>query len=207
MGNNLFIAVEGTDGSGKSTQTKLLADRLQAGGHKVYQTFEPTDGHIGKLLRSILKGQITADQTAIAAMFLADRLDHLTHPTNGLLRKLEEGYTVITDRYYFSSYAYHSMYVDMDWVIACNKACADMLRPTATLYIDVPPAICMQRIQATREGTELYERADLLEKIHANYQTAFDKLATEETVYQINGNRPVADVANDVWARVEACCK
>jgi dTMP kinase len=202
MGKNLFIALEGTDGSGKSTQTKLLAERLQAEGHKVHQTFEPTDGHIGKLLRSILKGQITADQTAIAAMFLADRLDHLTHPTEGLLRKLEEGYTVITDRYYFSSYAYHSVYVDMEWVIACNKACADMLRPTATLYIDVPPAICMQRIEAAREGTELYERADLLEKIHANYLAAFDRLAAEETVYRIDGNRPVADVANDVWARV-----
>lgn len=204
MGKNVFIALEGTDGSGKSTQAKLLAERLQAEGHKVYQTFEPTDGHIGKLLRSILKGQITADQTAIAAMFLADRLDHLTHPTHGLLRKLEEGYTVITDRYYFSSYAYHSVYVAMDWVIACNKACADMLRPTATIYIDVPPAICMQRIEAAREGTELYERADLLEKIHANYLKAFNLLAAEETVYPIDGNRPVANVANDVWTRVQS---
>jgi thymidylate kinase len=60
----------------------------------------------------------------------------------------------------------------------------------------------MQRIEAAREGTELYERADLLEKIHANYQTAFDRLAAEETVYQINGNRPVTEVATDVWAKV-----
>src|ERR1700749_1131170 len=124
MKNNLFIALEGIDGSGKSTQIKLLAEKLTAAGHKVYTTCEPTDGPAGKLARSILKGAIKVDERVIAGLFMADRVDHLTNETNGLVRKLNEGYTIITDRYYFSSYAYHGSHMDMDWVIESNKMSA-----------------------------------------------------------------------------------
>lgn len=207
MTKNLFIAIEGTDGSGKSTQAKLLAEKLTDAGHKVHLTFEPTDGHIGKLLRSILKKEITADQKAIAALFLADRLDHLTNETNGLVKKIQEGYTVICDRYYFSSYAYHSVYVDMDWVIACNKMCADVLRPDATLFIDVPPEVCMQRINANRETPELYETTEILSKVRANYMAAFEKLGGNERVNIIDGNQAISDVAGDVMARCNELLK
>lgn len=207
MSKNLFIAIEGTDGSGKSTQAKLLAEKLTEAGHKVHLTFEPTDGHIGKLLRSILKKEITADQKAIAALFLADRLDHLTNEANGLVKKMQEGYTVICDRYYFSSYAYHSVFVDMDWVIACNKMCADVLRPDATLFIDVPPEVCMQRINANRETSELYETTEILKKVRANYLAAFDKLGNEEQVNIIDGNQAISDVASDVMARCNELLK
>lgn len=199
MSKNLFIAIEGTDGSGKSTQAKLLAERLEKEGHKVYITFEPTDGHIGKLLRSVLKKEITADQKAIAALFLADRLDHLLNETNGLVQKMKDGYTVISDRYYFSSYAYHAVYVDMDWVIDCNKMCAEVLRPDATLFIDVPPEACMQRITANREAPELYETTEILRKVRANYLAAFEKLRDMERVMVIDGNRGINEVAEDVW--------
>ncbi len=203
MKENLFIAIEGTDGSGKSTQAKLLADRLTAEGHKVHHTFEPTDGHIGKLLRSILKGQLNADQKAIAALFLADRLDHLLNEETGLVKKLAEGYTVISDRYYFSSYAYHAVYVDMDWVIDCNRMCAQVLRPDMTIFIDVPPEACMQRIVANRETPELYETTEILRKVRDNYMAAFDKLKLEENVVIVNGDRAVADVAEDVWNSIK----
>jgi dTMP kinase len=199
MSRNLFIAIEGTDGSGKSTQARLLAERLTGQGHKVYTTFEPTGGHIGKLLRSILKGEISADQKAIAALFLADRLDHLLNEEDGILKKLNQGYTVICDRYYFSSYAYHSVYVDMDWVIACNKMCADTLRPHMTLFIDVPPEACMERIIANREVPELYETAEILKKVRANYLTAFEKMKDQEAITIVDGHRAIDDVANEVF--------
>ena len=53
MRKNLFIALEGIDGSGKSTQVKLLSDHLKSAGHKVYATFEPTDSPIGSVIRNI----------------------------------------------------------------------------------------------------------------------------------------------------------
>jgi dTMP kinase len=64
--NNLFIALEGIDGSGKSTQTKLLTEQLTSQGHKVYSTFEPTNNQIGKMIRDILKGNTKADYRIIA---------------------------------------------------------------------------------------------------------------------------------------------
>src|SRR5688500_18862093 len=84
--NNLFIALEGIDGSGKSTQTKLLTEQLTRQGHKVYSTFEPTDNQIGKLIRNILKGNANADHRIIAGLFVADRLDHLLNDEYGLVK-------------------------------------------------------------------------------------------------------------------------
>lgn len=206
MKDNYFIAVEGTDGSGKSTQSRMLAEKLTMEGHKVYTTFEPTDGHIGKLLRRILKGELSVDQKAIAGLFLSDRLDHLLNEETGLVRKLAEGYTVICDRYYFSSYAYHSVYMNMDWVIACNRMCAEILRPDINIYIDVPPEVCMQRIAIAREATELYETTVILTKVRNNYFQAFDLLKDEEKVAIIDGNCPVDKVAEEVLAAVRNYC-
>jgi dTMP kinase len=203
MQKNLFIALEGIDGSGKSTQVKLLAENLVAAGHKVYTTFEPTDGHIGKLLRSILKGTIKADNKAIAGLFLADRLDHLLNEENGLVKKMAEGYTVITDRYYFSSYAYHSVHMDLEWVIACNSMCAQILRPDVNVFIDVAPEESMRRITANREVPELYETMDMLKNVREKYQEAFRRLAAEEKIVTVNGNTTIELIADDIWAAIQ----
>src|SRR5437870_3245745 len=111
MKKNIFIALEGIDGSGKSTQAKLLSDKMQKEGLKVYLTCEPTGSPIGSLIRNILKGKMEADHRVIAGLFVADRLEHLLHKTNGILKKLANDFTVITDRYYFSSYAYQGTHM------------------------------------------------------------------------------------------------
>lgn len=101
MRKNLFIAFEGIDGSGKSTQVKLLVNKLKEEGHKVYCTSEPTGRQIGAMLRDIFQHKMEADHRTIAGLFIADRLDHLLNKSTGILKKLDEGYTVIIDRYYF----------------------------------------------------------------------------------------------------------
>ncbi len=199
----LFIAFEGIDGSGKSTQVKLLTDKLIAAGHKVYTTFEPTDSPIGSLIRNIFKGRMAADHKTIAALNVADRLDHLHNEINGLLKKLEEGYTVITDRYYFSSYAYHGVHVDIDWVIAANAMSAATLRPDINIFIDVAPEVSMQRLNSTRGTIELYETLDNLKQVRAKFLEAFDKLQGDEKVVTINGNQTVVEIAEEVWKEVE----
>ena len=204
MKKNLFIALEGIDGSGKSTQIKLLEQRLTDAGHKVYTTFEPTDGMIGSVLRSILKGSIKADHRTIAGLFLADRLDHLLNEETGLVKKMKDGYTVITDRYYFSSYAYHATHMDMDWVIAANKLCAEALRPDINLFIDVSPEISMQRINANRAGTELFENIDSLRAVREKYFEAFTKLKDDEHIFITNGDRTVAAIADELWEKVSS---
>ena len=199
----LFIAFEGIDGSGKSTQVKLLTEKLIAEGHKVYTTFEPTDSPIGSLIRNIFKGRMAADHKTIAALNVADRLDHLHNEINGILKKKEEGYTIITDRYYFSSYAYHGVHVDIDWVIAANAMSAATLRPDINIFIDVDPEVSIQRLNSTRGTIELYETLDNLKQVRGKFLEAFDKLKNEEKVVSINGNQTVAAIASDVWKELE----
>lgn len=204
MNNNLFIALEGIDGSGKSSQAKLLTEKLELAGHRVHCTLEPTNGYIGSILIDILKGKRKADHRIIASLFAADRLEHLLNEQDGILKKLDEGFTVITDRYYFSSYAYNGTYSDMDWVISMNKMSAQLLRARTNIFIDVPPEVCMQRINTNRGTTELFEKLDTLRNVRAKYFEAFDILKHEENIFITDGNRPIDAIANDIWAHVSA---
>jgi dTMP kinase len=199
----LFIVFEGIDGSGKSTQAKILADKLIASGRKVYSTFEPTDSPIGSLIRNIFKGRVDADHATIAALNVADRLDHLQNNINGILKKLEEGFVVISDRYYFSSYAYHGVHVDIDWVIAANALSAQLLKPSLNIFIDIDPEISMQRLNATRGTIELYENLTNLKNVRAKYLEAFDKLKSHETIITIDGNQEKDAITSQVWEAVQ----
>lgn len=203
MKKNYFIAFEGLDGSGKSTQVKLLSDELKKEGHKIYTTFEPTDSPIGSLIKNIFKHRIEADHRTIAGLYVADRLDHLLNKTNGILKKMEEGYTVITDRYYFSSYAYQGTHMSLDWVIQANSLSAGLLRPDLTIFIDVSPDVAMQRLSEGRNMIELYESLDNLHNVREKYLEAFDKLKREENIFITNGNRPFEIIFNDILSKVD----
>jgi dTMP kinase len=203
MQKQLFIAFEGIDGSGKSTQVKLLTEKLIAAGHQVYSTFEPTDSPIGSLIRNIFKGRMAADHQTIAALNVADRLDHLHNAINGLLKKKEEGFTIITDRYYFSSYAYHGVHVDIDWVIAANALSAAIMKPDINIFIDVAPEVSMKRLNSTRGTIELYETLENLQQVRNKFLEAFDKLKDVEKIVTIDGNQTVQAIAKDVWQAIE----
>jgi len=195
---NLFLALEGIDGSGKSTQAKMLADALTLQGHKVYITNEPTSGPIGKIIRDIFSHRMAGDQHTIAALFAADRLEHILNQKDGILKKLSEGYTVITDRYYFSSYAYHSVHVDMDWVIQMNAQAARLLRPDLNIYIDISPEQSMQRIQKNRESVEMYETLENQKKVYAMYKKAFELEEHAEKIFRVNGNQPSERISMEI---------
>ena len=200
---NLFIAFEGIDGSGKSTQVKLLANRLELAGQKVYTTCEPTEGPIGKMIREIFNHRMEADQRTIASLFVADRLEHLLNKNNGIVKMLKDGYTVITDRYYFSSYAYHSVHVDMDWVIEANRMSAEILRPDMNIYIDIAPQVSMNRINSERGSVEMYETLENQKQVYAKYAEAFQKLKTEERIVSVRGDQSPEQIANEIWNRVK----
>jgi dTMP kinase len=201
---NLFIAFEGIDGSGKSTQVKLLAEFLTHKGHKVYTTFEPTDSRIGVMIRDIFNHRMEGDQRVIAALFAADRLNHLLNSQDGILKKLKEGFTVITDRYYFSSYAYHSVHnIDMEWVIQANALSADLLRPDLNIYIDISPEVSMERLKKGRNSFEMYETLENQKMVYDKYKEAFDRIGDAEKVFVTDGNRKTDLIAEDIRIAVE----
>lgn len=199
---SLFIAFEGIDGSGKSTHSRLLTQKLESMNRKVYRTFEPTDSEIGSMIRGIITGKKQADPRTLAGLFVADRLNHILNQENGMLNILQQGKFVITDRYYFSSYAYHSLDMDMDWVIAANSLSASILKPDIHFFIDVAPEICMKRIEANREGIDLFESLEKLKAIRENYFIAFEKRKAEENIVVIDGNRSQEEVAEEIAERL-----
>ncbi len=200
-----FIAFEGIDGSGKSTQIKRLAERLKKENIDFYMTMEPTDAPIGAMIRQILKGQMKADPRVIAALFAADRLDHLLNDANGIASKVETGTTVITDRYYFSSYAYHSVDMPMEWVIQANEQSAGILRPTVTVFIDVEPDTAMERIIRNREQQELFEKKSRLVEVRKKYFEAFDRLKDVEKIVIVDGNGSPEKTQEAVWKEIRDC--
>jgi len=202
MNKNLFIAFEGIDGCGKSTQVKLLAERLAAAGHKVHITVEPTDRFIGALIRKIFRHELAADHRTIAGLFVADRLDHLLNEQNGLIRLMQEGHIIITDRYLFSSYAYQGAHMAIDWVIGANSLAAGLLSPDLNIFIDIPPEVGMRRINVSRSTTELYETIENLTAVRDNYLKAFEKLRASEKIFITDGNRPAEEIAGDIWEKI-----
>lgn len=193
-----FIVFEGIDGSGKSTQIQKTATWLSTFDRKVYTTFEPTDGPVGSLIRQMLEGKVATDQRTIASLFAADRTDHLLNEKNGITKKVDEGCVVLCDRYYFSSYAYHAQYIDMEWVIHSNSLNARILRPDLTVFIDVDPKLCFERIQENRSSFDMYEKMDIMKKVRANYFKAFELLKNEEKVVVVDGNTTIDQVEQSI---------
>lgn len=202
-GKGRFFVLEGIDGSGKSTQARLLTQRLQQMGVACYETREPTDAPVGTLIHQMLTGRVTGDNKTIAALFVADRLDHLLNETNGILKKVQDGMCVVSDRYYFSSYAYHSVDMPMDWVIAANAQSAQLLRPTATLFLDISPERAMERIARNRADLERFETLDRLTRVREQYFKAFEAQKDVENVIVVNGDQDEAALSDEIWAKVQ----
>lgn len=199
MKKGKFIVLEGLDGCGKSTQIQRLADTLKARGEKVYITAEPTDFETGNYLRRILAESQDKNMYLQAALFLADRLEHITHPEFGIRRYLNDGYTVICDRYYYSSFAYQGTASDMDWVMAMNLRCKEMLTPDLCIFLDVNPDTCKERIDRVREKPELYEKSvALMQEIRQNFLCVLEKLKDSQCIAVIDANMGLDEVEKEI---------
>lgn len=194
-----LIVFEGIDGSGKSTQVQLLSKKLREQQVPFYATMEPTNSPVGSLIRQLLTGRMHADPKVIAALFTADRLDHLLNDVDGIVQMIEKGTTVIMDRYYFSSYAYQSVDVPMDWVIQANALSSGILRPKVNIFLDVDVDDALERITNNRHQTELFEEKTRLIQVRERYMEAFERLQDTENVVIVDGGQPPEDVAEKVW--------
>ena len=199
----LFIVIEGLDGSGKTTQIEMLKDRLQGGGAACYLTAEPTELPTGKFLRSILQKKIAADPRTVAALFAADRIEHLFHPEEGLLHKLAEGYHVIASRYYFSSLAYQSEFADPGWIASLNMLAKRTLPADITIFLDLDPEISMERISARGEDRELFETKEKLTHVRESFHLAFEHFGDNENIHIIDASGDPIEVSDAIWAVVE----
>lgn len=199
----MFIVIEGLDGSGKTTQIDMLRDRLQGRGEACYLTAEPTELPTGKFLRSILRHEVEADPRTVAALFAADRIEHLFHAEEGILRKLADGYHVIASRYYFSSLAYQSEFADPAWVASLNMMAKRTLPADLTIFLDLEPEVSMQRIQARGEAQELFETKEKLTHVRESFHLAFQHFGEGENIHIIDASGDPVEIADKIWSIIE----
>ncbi|MFJ6353853.1 dTMP kinase [Streptomyces sp. NPDC092046] len=150
-----FIALEGGDGAGKSTQVEALAEWIRAKGHEVVVTREPGATPIGKRLRSILLDVSSAglSNRAEALLYAADRAEHV----DSLVRPaLERGAVVITDRYIDSSVAYQGAGRDLSptEIARINRWATGGLVPHLTVLLDVSPETARERFTEAPDRLE-----------------------------------------------------
>jgi dTMP kinase len=199
-----FIVLEGLDGSGKSTQAKLLAEYLRAKGRQVQLTAEPTDSCVGRIIRETLGGGVHRSPEELAALFLADRIRHNTDPENGTRSFLTRGYDVVCDRYYYSSFAYQGMETDPEWVSRMNLGCPAIQKPDLCIFYDLDPESCFGHLRGSREHFEIFERdAALIEKTREQFERAFALLKGRENIVRIDAGRSIEAVAADTQKAVD----
>ena len=192
-----FIAFEGLDGSGQSTQANLLYNWLKQKHQKfvlerprVHLTKEPTNNIIGGLIR----GQLTSDwktkPECLQLLFSADRAHHLEKE---IIPILKQGSSVITDRYAFSTIAYGASEIeDKNWLIEINKP---FILPDLTFFVKVSPRVCLERIRKNRFHLELFEKEQSLTRVWQVYEELAHQF---ENIHIIDGQKPIEEVFEEV---------
>ena len=163
-----FIVIEGLDGSGGTTQCRMLAQWLRdQGASEVIETMEPTDLPVGAFIRRALKQQTEEGglgDAVLPYLFAADRQDHLDRRVQPAL---ERGAVVISDRYLHSSLAYQSLAVGFESVAALNSG---FRVPDLTLFLDLDMQTCLERVTARGGELERFETRERLSAIEEAYQ-------------------------------------
>jgi dTMP kinase len=205
-----FIAIEGIDGAGTTTQAARLAAALRKKGLPVRTTHEPTDGPIGSLIRQVLSGRVVVNGPAgatslgwstLALLFAADRLDHLQAE---VIPNLMDGVTVITDRYDASSIAYQGVVSGdeavTEWIRLINGRAR---RPDLTLVLDVSAETATERRRVRGNVPDLYEEDDHQRRLARFYET-IERYLPGDRVQHLDGNGSADAVHAQVLAAVEA---
>ena len=179
-----FIVFEGIDGSGKTTQARLLAQKLNG----VY-TSEPTSSDYGLKIRKSLNSTNSND-TELALLFALDRLKHCQTIQTHLKTK-----PVICDRYYYSSLAYQSMAgVDKEWLKQINK---HFLEPDVIVFIKTNVEQAISRL----DTNEKYERKEFLMKVQEEYEKTFQN--KKNVIIIDNTNMSILDTHKTICSRIK----
>jgi dTMP kinase len=192
-----FAVFEGGDGSGTTTQMGLLERRFAggAGGPVFFPTFEPTDGPVGRLIRSALRKEIVLLPETLARLFAADRTEHLYAP-GGVLDRAGRGELVVSDRYVLSSLVYQGLECGEELPQALNAA---FPAPEVILFFDLDPAAAAERIR-DRPSLEIYEYREFQEKVRDRYRALLPAFRDRGVrVEVIDASRPPEETAESVW--------
>lgn len=182
--NGLFIAFEGADGCGKSTQLRFLAEYLESQGVHVVQTREPGGCLVAEKIRDILLDNANSEMTAEteALLYAAARAEHVRHV---IKPAVDSGKVVLCDRYIYSSIAYqgYGRELDVETVWDINRFAVQGYMPDVTVFLNVPPERGFERM---RKRTELDRLENAGLSFHQRVFDGFGKLAQREDVMAVD---------------------
>jgi dTMP kinase len=198
----LFIVIEGLDGSGGTTQSRLLSQWLEEEGLNPHLTQEPTTGPIGKFIREILLNTTPSSKVkdnVLPYLFAADRRDHLDRE---ILPTLERGSTVVSDRYYHSSLAYQALSVGLPLVADLN---APFRAPDVTFFLYLSPEVSFERVQLRGMPVERFETLDRLRSVADAYQTVLAYSRSRgERIITIDATKSIEEIHGEIVSNVQA---
>ena len=187
-----FIVFEGIDGGGKSTQIKMLSEYFKNGGYEVELNMEPTQASIGNLLWTYMRSKdrsFTPETEAL--LFAADRIEH----GKVIMKALEEGKIIISDRYIHSSLAYQGAAgVDVKWMKSLNK---HALKPDLVILLDIDPDKSLERV-SDRSRT-VFEESEYLKKVRAEYL----RYAEAGELEIVDATQPIEDVHAEILEHIK----
>lgn len=195
----LFIVIEGIDASGKSTQCKRLADFLMVSCTKCTQlSFPDRSTPVGKFLDDYLRGESSdSSNLLVHKLFSANRFE----VEKSLKKTLEDGVTVICDRYVYSGAAYSMAKGKGMTYQRCKSEDAGLPKPDLIIYLNVPPEKSHAR---DSYGTERYETMAFQRCVYEAYREIIEKEQGKTNFVEIDGTRSKMEVESDI---VHAVCK
>ena len=208
----LFITFEGIEGCGKTTQIKLLSERLLKEGHPVLLTREPGGSAIGAKIREILLHRDHNTLSPLSELFLyaADRAQHCEEVIKPALK---EGKIVLCDRFADATTAYQEggRELPATTVGPVNEKACSSLKPHLTLLIDCPVELGLKRARrrgaAEKDTQDRFERLEIL--FHQRVRDRYLKIAKDEPkrVVVVDGSGSVEETQKEIWGKIQAHLK
>ena len=202
MGKGFFLTLEGVEGSGKTTQTALVADALRGAGYGVMVTREPGGTRAGEAIRAIfLDSAVSLHAAAELLLVLADRAQHVREK---LKPALAAGEIVLSDRYSDSTIAYqgYGRGLDLKLLDELNRLASDGIRPDLTIVLDLAVETGLERTRARVRGDvrgpDRFEGEQV--EFHRRVREGFLKIARDEPqrVMTIDATRPMAEITAQI---------
>ena len=206
----LYIALEGIDGSGKTTQVERLVSYFKKKGKEVIHTREPRKGEglIGKLIQDILHGKTAISPVAFQYLFSADRQ---MHHQDVILPALEAGKVVISDRCFWSAIPYGILDKNepiekksIEQKLVAQSILSfyhEFTVPDKTFYLDVSLDTAIERITTGDGANEIYEDKAKLKRALEGYKWLLSEFPKEFTI--VDANRGVEEVSEDIIERIK----
>jgi dTMP kinase len=204
-----FIVLEGIDGSGTTTQAGALAKKFALEKLPALVTAEPSSGPIGSLIRQILGGRLVVQSIqglvppswkSMALLFAADRQDHIE---SEISPNLEDGVTVICDRYVYSSVIYQSLSSENPdaegWIRELNR---HAFKPDLVLYLKVNPDEALRRRKGRDRKTEIFDDPIFQQRIAAAYDE-LPRMFPDTRIVTIDSNLMPEIITELCWAEIE----